>query len=428
MPQKVVDVMPKGWQKKIFLDEFSTVKVKKSNAGGFNAGFHECMRPVVFVGQCASLFPIKGKNLEDLECSIVSFRMLYACSICLAMLVMCLLSLKKLISISLAYEKFVTVIYYSLLFWACVHFIRMARHWPQLMRRWAEVERSLPQCEHLCNKISTKRKLLILVISVTILTMIEETFSIISGITKAKGCIGIWDSVERYFKQSFPQIFSLVEYHETAAILAQIVQLYSTFIWNFLDMFVMTISIGLSSVVRQFNVRLSFAEGKNMPASFWAHQKRDYQLVCSLVEMMDSAIAHVTVQAFFSNLYYICVQLLNSVNNMEPWTYSVYYWFSLFYLIARTVGMCLFGAEVHTEAKKPAAVLRKIPSEGWNVEAERFLELVTNSCASLTGNGYFFVTKPFLLSLTGTIVTYELVLMQFNEQGTLDSPSSDPCE
>ncbi|XP_055715316.1 gustatory receptor for sugar taste 64f-like [Phlebotomus papatasi] len=113
---------------------------------------------------------------------------------------------------------------------------------------------------------------------------------------------------------------------------------------------------------------------------------------------------------------------------MEPWTYSVYFWFSLFYLIGRTIGMCLFGAEIHTESRKPALILRKIPTEGWNVETERFLELINNQCVSLTGNGYFFITRPFLLSLTGTIVTYELVLMQFNESGTLDSPSSDPCE
>ncbi|XP_055704361.1 gustatory receptor for sugar taste 64f-like [Phlebotomus papatasi] len=295
---------------------------KKSNSGGgFNASFHESLKPVIFVGQCASLLPVsgtQGERVEDLQCSIKSFRMLYSCVICVALGVMCLLSLRKLINNRLAYEKLITLINYSLLFWACAHFIRLARKWPSTMNKWTEIERILPNCEQHCNRISTKKKLYILVIVVTILTIIEEALSIIAGITKAKSCIGIWDSVERYFKQSFPQIFSLIQYHEVTAVFAQIVQLYANFIWNFVDMFVMSISIGLSSVLRQFNTRLKIVEGKCMPVAFWAQQKKDYQLLCGLIEMMDRTMAHIIVQSFFSNLYYICVQLLNSLKYLFP--------------------------------------------------------------------------------------------------------------
>ncbi|GAB0093012.1 Gustatory receptor [Sergentomyia squamirostris] len=429
MGETTIGVSSISWQKKVFLDEFAKVKVNKFNSRGFNTSFHECLKPVMFVARCASLIPVKGTlcSVEDLEYRTLSYRMFYAAVITIAMLMMSVLSLMKVINQQLAYEKLITLLYYTLLFGACLHFIRMAQQWPGLMTKWSRVERSLQPCEHLCNKIPTKRKIYLLVAAMTIMTLIDEFLSIISGINKGKSCIGIWNSVERYFKQSFPQIFSFVPYHEVTAALAQIFQLYSTFIWNFIDLFIMAVSIGLSSLLRQFNARLRLVDGKIMPITFWSQQKRDYDMLCDLVETIDHALARITVQAFFSNLYYICVQLLNSVNNMVTWTYSLYFWFSLSYLIVRTLGICWFGAEIHTESKKPARILRRIPTDGWNIEAERFLELINNKCVALTGNGYFSITRPFLLSFTGTIVTYELVLMQFNENGTLDSPSSDPC-
>lgn len=47
---------------------------------------------------------------------------------------------------------------------------------------------------------------------------------------------------------------------------------------------------------------------------------------------------------------------------------DVYYWFSLLFLIGRTVTLFLCAAHINEAAKKPLDIVTKIPNNGWSVE------------------------------------------------------------
>ncbi len=47
------------------------------------------------------------------------------------------------------------------------------------------------------------------------------------------------------------------------------------------------------------------------------------------------------------------------------------------------------------------------------MQANRFLEQVVNKKVGITGMRFFYFTRPLILSVVGTILTYELVLVQF---------------
>lgn len=47
------------------------------------------------------------------------------------------------------------------------------------------------------------------------------------------------------------------------------------------------------------------------------------------------------------------------------------------------------------------------------IQAKRFLEQVVNTKVGFTGMRFFYFTRPLILSVVGTIITYELVLIQF---------------
>uniref|UniRef100_A0A1B0D8P1 Uncharacterized protein n=1 Tax=Phlebotomus papatasi TaxID=29031 RepID=A0A1B0D8P1_PHLPP len=102
---------------------------------------------------------------------------------------------------------------------------------------------------------------------------------------------------------------------------------------------------------------------------------------------------------------------------MANYLQAVYFWFSLIFLIARTFGVSLYSSKIHDESKKPAQVIRSIPTTGINKEIERFLEEVTNETVALTGKNFFRLTRKLILKITGTIVTYELVLIQVSPRG-----------
>lgn len=114
---------------------------------------------------------------------------------------------------------------------------------------------------------------------------------------------------------------------------------------------------------------------------------------------------------------------------------TVYFWFSLVFLIGRTLAVSLYAAQIHEESKKPIKMLRAIPRKVWSKEAHRFADEVVTDTVALSGMRFFFITRKLLLAVsltkrysicsefhwiwilfkvTGTIATYELVIIQFH--------------
>lgn len=71
----------------------------------------------------------------------------------------------------------------------------------------------------------------------------------------------------------------------------------------------------------------------------------------------------------------------------------------------------MYSSQIYDESKKPIGVLRAVPN--WCTEVRRFSEHVVNDTIALTGMRFFYLTRKLILSVAGTIITYELVLIQF---------------
>nr|XP_015835597.1 PREDICTED: gustatory receptor for sugar taste 64a-like [Tribolium castaneum] len=59
--------------------------------------------------------------------------------------------------------------------------------------------------------------------------------------------------------------------------------------------------------------------------------------------------------------------------------------------------------------------LLSLSSDIYNSEVERFAFQIHSQPVALTGNDYFTITRGLLFSMAGSIVTYELFLIQSNE-------------
>ena len=105
---------------------------------------------------------------------------------------------------------------------------------------------------------------------------------------------------------------------------------------------------------------------------------------------------------------------------------SVYYWYSLIFLIARTSALFYFASSIHDESKRPLKILRTIPNEGWFNETQRFYQQVQDDYIALSGKKFFFITRGIIISIAGTVITYELVLFQFKVD-EIKSQMFDPC-
>jgi len=81
---------------------------------------------------------------------------------------------------------------------------------------------------------------------------------------------------------------------------------------------------------------------------------------------------------------------------------------------------------IHDESKKPLVIMRTIPIEGWCESVERFFMEIQQNCIAMSGKRFFFMTRSIIVSLAGVIVTYVLVLLQFDAD-KITSEMFNPC-
>lgn len=71
-------------------------------------------------------------------------------------------------------------------------------------------------------------------------------------------------------------------------------------------------------------------------------------------------------------------------------------------------------------------MLRTIPNQGWFDETQRLSNQIQNDCIALSGKKFFVITRGIIITIAGTIVTYELVLLQFGAD-EITSVMFNPC-
>jgi gustatory receptor len=94
---------------------------------------------------------------------------------------------------------------------------------------------------------------------------VEHALSKSSQIAVAAACTdNLTEMFHHYFTKTgtYNQMFAIVDYSFTTAILALIINFIATFTWNFTDLFIILVSLALSERFHLFNQYLGSFQGK----------------------------------------------------------------------------------------------------------------------------------------------------------------------
>lgn len=121
------------------------------------------------------------------------------------------------------------------------------------------------------------------------------------------------DFVRDFFYAQLSQLFKITDYALWKAIIGKYLNIICTFMWTYMDIFVMVTSVGLSDRFAILNEDLKRMRGQNMSEQFWANRRIQYRKMCGLVTFIDEIISHITIVSFTNNLFFVCVQLLRTL-------------------------------------------------------------------------------------------------------------------
>ncbi|CAO1403349.1 unnamed protein product [Diamesa serratosioi] len=184
------------------------------------------------------------------------------------------------------------------------------------------------------------------------------------------------------------------------------------FAWNYSDVFIIIISIGLSHRFDQYNKLLERITNQHFEKAFWETLRMDYVKLCELVQFIDTHTSSLILLSTSHNVFIILLKIFNGLKHTRLNTFSdVYFWFYCSFLTIRTCSMFFIAGSIYELSRKPLRYIRKLPEKTWCVDLKRLSDTVQAEIIALSGKRFFYLTKGLILSIAGTIVKYELVLL-----------------
>ncbi|XP_030378343.1 gustatory receptor 5a for trehalose [Scaptodrosophila lebanonensis] len=383
-----------------------------------NGSFHEAVGAVLVMAQCFCVMPVRGilaSTPDGLSFSWHSWRTWYCVGYMCTTVLDTIFTINQVVHGKLDVRNMEPIIFHVSILLASVQFLHLARKWPKLMHQWACVEQGLPKFENWQQREHLARKIHRVTFVLMMLSLTEHLLSIVSAIHFANYCPARKDPIESYFYSSGSQIFFIFPYSAWLAWLGKAQNVLLTFGWSFMDIFVMIIGIGLSELLARHTICLKSHAERDMSEAFWTSTRTQYRLIVELIIEVDEAVSGLIMLSFANNLYFICLQLLKSINKMPSMAHAVYFYFSLSFLLIRSLAVLLYVSAVNERANEPLGLLRLVPAATYNEEVARFGNELAGEEVALSGLRFFSVTRKLVLTVAGTIVTYELVLIQFHE-------------
>ncbi|KAJ6635418.1 Gustatory receptor for sugar taste 64a [Pseudolycoriella hygida] len=390
-----------------------------------NESFFESVWPVIYVAQFMGFMPLQGVRTKDpvkYEFRWKTIRVLVTLLYFLLGGLIAEMYLQKIAKIGINAKNIVNLVFYSCCLFGGVLFLLLAQKFKRLAIAWQRFEKvflNLPYKE--CGwRLSTKIRITAAAISFVAIVehIMAQGNTIYNFYMKINICqVNVNDKWQHFFLYEYPHVFAVLPYNFVFTIFTQWIITSLTFGWNYMDIFIIVTSIGLATRFKQINQRLEEMENNPIDEPLWAEIRHHYVLLCELVETVDKYISGITLLSCTNNLYFICYQLLNIFNVLPYLINYVYFWFSLSYLIGRTIVLFLIASSINDAAAYPVKFVRQRRTTEWCSELERFGDQISTQVVALSGMKFFFITRSLLFGMAGTIVTYELVLLQFDTEG-----------
>lgn len=110
-----------------------------------------------------------------------------------------------------------------------------------------------------------------------------------------------------------PHLLEILPFHWTIFIIFQWLISVLAFGWNFVDYFIIIISLGISTRFTQLNERLKRTKCHEMGSKFWIDTRVHYTNLVDLVQFIDKKIAALVLIAMSHNLFLICTKVFESI-------------------------------------------------------------------------------------------------------------------
>uniref|UniRef100_A0A1B0CHD5 Gustatory receptor n=1 Tax=Lutzomyia longipalpis TaxID=7200 RepID=A0A1B0CHD5_LUTLO len=380
--------------------------------------FHRATGFVFLFGQMFSIFPISGilcKTSHQLHFRWFSIRTIYYLVLTIFQIISFSLSIRRVVRTGKSFSAFASVFFYFVTLTGSFFIFRLARRWKSVIGRIEKIEKIFLYPPYRQVGWTMRWKVRLIAFILLFGAIIEHLFYFGAKFLNAKiqleRCNINIPMFEHYLRTERRHLYPTIPFTNIIATLFEWANISSTICWSYLDVLVTVFSVNMAYRFKQLSDRMKRVRFKTVPDTFWIEIRSHFTDLTNLLNYLDNELSNIIILSCGSNLYFICQQLFNSFSVTPEQLNAVYFWYSLIYIIIRALTMLFFAASINEAAKEPYQMLKSLPYTSWTCEIQRFSDQLISEVIGFSGKRFFYITRTLILALIGTIVTYELVLL-----------------
>ncbi|XP_075229570.1 gustatory receptor for sugar taste 64f-like [Lycorma delicatula] len=348
--------------------------------------FSDAMRTSLILGQITCLAPICNKF------SWFSIRVIVAIIALAGEIFMTVISMMWIYSNGISISKGGVVFFFGCASISMLLFIRLAFKWPELMRHWSQVENNFIYLPHLKLKCTG--------ITVVLLTFsaIEYLFELLYGMMT---CYSGQEILRLYAQKKFPQFFEIMPYSTWHALPVMFIGSVALLGNSFTDQLLILTTMALGDLFQSYTTKMKALQGKRANPNTWKVLRSDYIQLYDLTKSLDDCVSHQVLMSCALYVYLILVEMHHGLISMvKEKGERIYLLISFCVSLLKICTICLCSIRVHEQSKLPLKVLYSVPPSSYCNEVQLLTAQVLKSEATITGSGFFYIKRRFMLTVS----------------------------
>lgn len=279
---------------------------------------------VIIIAQFFGLFPISGtrsKRPDGISFTWKSIRALFSsCFIFFAFLFSFLVLYLQSQAGPLNPSNLVGFLFFWSCACICLLFFCFAMNFKLFMERWTRVEQKMSKLNFTeavsASRWSLRKRIGVCAGVSLVGALVEHLMALASNTQQVlyESRVCNWTKsnfIEDFVSKHLYFTFSFVEYNPIIAVIAEYLNFSFTFYWNFVDIFIMVVSIGIAFNFELINSRIEFFRERAIPDETWWEVRSAYNEVSELLKFVSGSMDKLILVACLNDAYFIMVQLLN---------------------------------------------------------------------------------------------------------------------
>lgn len=208
------------------------------------------------------------------------------------------------------YSKIIPVIFFLNCFVMAINFVYITWKLPKLMKSWRKVE--LQVFDGKIDRKVERNSLRILTVFMVV-AFVEHFLSKVEDYEQATFCFHFHQTrFEAFARSIIPKFFVVWPYSDFLGLYVIVTCFSSTVVWNFCDVFLITIFYLIFTKLKKFNLNIDAMKLSYGDEKFWSHARRNYTALHEQIRATNGVISFLLMVSMLNDFYFVCNQALGA--------------------------------------------------------------------------------------------------------------------